>query len=110
MLVIANGPKIPRWQNESKDSPANAFEGRAENNESDVAILGVRAGIRRKGSGEGGSQQVVAGVLLKEQLLISGQACGVGEEHAEGDFAASGVEFATGVGHEFRDDADYRGF
>ncbi len=34
----------------------------------------------------------------------------MGEQHAEGDVAAAGVEFAAGVGQEFGDDADHGGF
>ena len=47
---------------------------------------------------------------LEEQLLVGGQAGGVGEEHAEGDVAAAGIGFAAGVGHEFGDDAEYGSF
>ena len=46
---------------------------------------------------------------LQEQLLVGGQAGGVGEEHTEGDVATVGVGFAAGVGHEFGDDSDYGG-
>jgi len=48
-------------------------------------------------------------VCFEKQLLVRGQAGGVGEEHAEGDVAAARVEFAAGVGQKFGDDSGYGG-
>ena len=68
------------------------------------------AGIGRKGSGEGSAQQVVAGARFQEQLLVGGQAGGVGEKHAESDVAAAGIGFTALVGHKLGDDAEYGSF
>ena len=113
---VERGVEHPQWaedfalaENVERFS-GDAFESCAQHDESDVAVLGVRAGIGREGSGEGGSQQVFARARFEEQLLVGGQAGGVGEEHAEGDVAAARIGFAAGVGHEFGDDADYGGF
>ena len=47
---------------------------------------------------------------LQKQLLVRGQAGGMRQQHAEGDFAAAGIGFAAGVGKEFGDDAGDGGF
>ena len=40
----------------------NAFEGGAQEDESDIAVFGAGAGIGGEGSGEGGAQQVLSRV------------------------------------------------
>lgn len=44
----------------------DAFECCAENDESDIAVFGAGGGIGREGSGEGGAEQVFAGVGVQE--------------------------------------------
>lgn len=99
---FALGENIERFR-------GDAFESGTEDEESDVAVFSVGAGIGCEGNGESGSQQGITRARFEEQFLVGGKARGVSEEHAEGDAVATGIGFAGGVGQEFRGYADYWG-
>ena len=80
------------------------LESHAEEDESDVAVLGVRARVVSQRHRESGCEEFVASAGAQEKLLVSGQAGGMREQHAQGDLVATRV-FAG----EFSDDRDNRG-
>src|SRR5437868_6883452 len=75
----------------------------AQQNESDVAVFGMRTGIVDKRRGVSSSQEFVASAGAQEKLLVGGQAGRMGEQHAQGYFIAPGV-FAR----KFTKDGDQR--
>ena len=60
----------------------------AEHDESDIAVLGACAGIGCERSGEGCLQEFIAIAAPEKELLVSGQAGGMRQQHAEGDVGA----------------------
>ena len=79
-----------------------AFEGYAKDDESDVAVFsaGARVGCQRRG--EGGVQQVIAILRFQKQLLVSGKAGGMREQHSQGYIFSTKV--GHGVSEKFRND------
>ena len=61
----------------------------AQNDESDVAVLGVDAGFGYEGNRKRCLQQFLAGVVLQKQLFVGGQAGRVRQQHTDSNgFAA----------------------
>lgn len=86
----------------------DAFERRAQDDESDVAIFGSGAGIVGEGSDEGGAQEFVAQVRLEEKFFVSGQTRGMGQQHAESNVPAARIGATARASQKFRNCADHR--
>ena len=78
-----------------------ALHGDAEEDESDVAVFDVRAGVIGKRHGKGGCEKFVASAGAEKKFLVGGEARGMSQQHAEGDFVATGI-----LAGEFSDNRD----
>src|ERR1700722_7052059 len=83
------------------------LQSRAQQDESNIAVFCPCAGIGRKGSRKGSSQQLVTRSRFEEQLLISGQPRGVSQKDTKSDVPAAGISLPAGVGKKLRDGSSH---
>lgn len=70
----------------------DALDELAEENESDVAVLGPLEGSGLEGHTHGGGGDGIASGGLEIEFAMGGQAGGMGEQHSYGDRLATGIE------------------
>jgi len=92
---------LPRELVECKASLATQHFSQQE--EADVTVFGVRAGLGDQPRGKRGPNQFLARAGNLEQLLVSRQPAGVREQHAQGDRLSRGLLMPGRARHKIRE-------